>query len=109
MLETCFFLPCSNFQYQAGKHQKNVILYQYLATNGDAIITPAHSVVGPAWTVRKKSFLKILILETCKMPRTEILRIRNCFHINVIYFYLELMSKSVSLKTVVPWKPDIQF
>ena len=43
MLETCFFLPCFNFQYQAGKYQKNVILYQYLATNGDAIITPAHS------------------------------------------------------------------
>ena len=57
--------------------------------------SPQHTL--DAWTVRK-STLKILILETCKMPRTEILRIRNCFHINVIYFYLELMSKSVSLK-----------
>ena len=33
------------------------------------------------------------------MPITEILRIRNCIHITVIlYFHLELMSKSVSLK-----------
>ena len=33
------------------------------------------------------------------MPSTEILRIRNCIHITVIlYFHLELMSKSVGLK-----------
>ena len=33
------------------------------------------------------------------MPGTEILRVRNCIHISVIlYFYIELMSKSVSLK-----------
>ena len=33
------------------------------------------------------------------MPRTEILRVRNCTHISaILYFYLELMSKSVSLK-----------
>ena len=33
------------------------------------------------------------------MPGTEILRVTNCIHISVIlYFYLELMSKSVSLK-----------
>ena len=36
------------------------------------------------------------------MPSTEILRIRNCIHITVIlYFHLELMSKSVSLKILV--------
>ena len=35
------------------------------------------------------------------MPSTEVLRIRNCIHITVIlYFHLELMSKSVSLKTL---------
>ena len=38
------------------------------------------------------------MLETYKMPRTEILRIRSCIYITVIYFHLELMSKSVSLK-----------
>ena len=33
------------------------------------------------------------------MPSTEILRVRNCIHITVIlYFHLELLSKSVSLK-----------
>ena len=33
------------------------------------------------------------------MPSTEILQIRNCIHVTVIlYFQLELMSKSVSLK-----------
>ena len=33
------------------------------------------------------------------MPNTETLQIRNCIHITVIlYFHLELMSKSVSLK-----------
>ena len=33
------------------------------------------------------------------MPRTEILQVRNWIHITVIlYFYLELISKSVSLK-----------
>ena len=33
------------------------------------------------------------------MPDTEILRVRNCIHISaILYFYLELMSKSVSLK-----------
>ena len=33
------------------------------------------------------------------MPKTEIFQITNCIHINVIlYFHLELMSKSVSLK-----------
>ena len=33
------------------------------------------------------------------MPSTEILRDRNSIHITVIlYFHLELMSKSVSLK-----------
>ena len=33
------------------------------------------------------------------MSATELLRIRNCIHIAVIlYFHLELMSKSVSLK-----------
>ena len=40
------------------------------------------------------------MLETYKMPSTEILRIRNCIHITVIlHFHLELISKSVSLKT----------
>ena len=35
------------------------------------------------------------------MPSTEILQIRNCIHITVIlYFCLELISKSVSLKVV---------
>ena len=38
------------------------------------------------------------MLETYKMPRTEILRIRSCIYVTVIYFHLELMSKSVSLK-----------
>ena len=33
------------------------------------------------------------------MPSTEILRMRNCIHITVIlYFHLELMFRSVSLK-----------
>ena len=33
------------------------------------------------------------------MPSTEILRVRNCIHTTVIlYFNLELFSKSVSLK-----------
>ena len=33
------------------------------------------------------------------MPSTEILRVRNCFHITVIlHFHLELMPKSISLK-----------
>ena len=33
------------------------------------------------------------------MSSTEVLQIRNCIHITVIiYVYLELMSKSVSLK-----------
>ena len=33
------------------------------------------------------------------MPRTEILQIRNFIHVTVIlYFHLEIMSKSVSLK-----------
>ena len=30
------------------------------------------------------------------MPSKEILRIRNCIHITVIYFPLQLLSKSVS-------------
>ena len=43
--------------------------------------------------------LKVLILETYKMPCTEILQVRNCLHITVILkFYLVLMSKSVTLK-----------
>ena len=38
-------------------------------------------------------------LEAYKMPGTEILRVTNCIHISaILYFYLELMSKSVSLK-----------
>ena len=47
-----------------------------------------------SWTVRKQRFLKILILETYKMPGTEILwvRVRNYIHIILIYFHLELMS-----------------
>ena len=33
------------------------------------------------------------------MPSAEILRVRNCIHITVIlYFHLELLSKSLSLK-----------
>ena len=33
------------------------------------------------------------------MPSTEILRVTNCIHITVIlYFHLELLSKSASLK-----------
>ena len=37
------------------------------------------------------------------MPSTEILRVRNCIHITVIlYFHLELLSKSVSLKILRP-------
>ena len=35
------------------------------------------------------------------MPNAEILRVKNCNHITVIlYFHLELMSKSVSLKVL---------
>ena len=35
------------------------------------------------------------------MSSKEILRIRNCIHVTVIlYFHLESMSKSVSLKIV---------
>ena len=31
------------------------------------------------------------------MPNTEMLRVRNCIHITVmLYFHLELMSKSVT-------------
>ena len=32
------------------------------------------------------------------MPSTEILRVRNCIHITILYFHLELMSKSISRK-----------
>ena len=33
------------------------------------------------------------------MPSTEILRVRNCINMTVIlYYHLELMSRSVSLK-----------
>ena len=33
------------------------------------------------------------------MPSTEIIRIRNCIHVNVIsYLHLQLVSKSVSQK-----------
>ena len=39
------------------------------------------------------------MLETYKISSTDILRIRNCIHITVIlYFHLEQMSKSISLK-----------
>ena len=34
------------------------------------------------------------------MPGTEVLRARNCIHITITYFHLELMSKSVSLKSL---------
>ena len=35
------------------------------------------------------------------MPRTEIIRVRNSIHVAVIfYFHLELLSKSISLKTL---------
>ena len=32
------------------------------------------------------------------MPSTKIQRNKNCIHITVIYFQLELLSKSVSLE-----------
>ena len=55
---------------------------------------------------KKTKILKIAVLHikiTYKMPSTEILRefhrARNCIHITVIlYFHLESMPKSVSLK-----------
>ena len=48
---------------------------------------------------KKQRFLKMQALEAYKMPGTEILRVTNCIHISaILYFYLELMSKSVSLK-----------
>ena len=35
------------------------------------------------------------------MPSTEILRVRNCIHTTIIlYFHLELLSRSVSLKNL---------
>ena len=35
------------------------------------------------------------------MPKTGILGVRNCFHITIIlHFHIELMSKSISLKTL---------
>ena len=39
------------------------------------------------------------MLETYKIPSTEILWVRNCIYITVtLYFHLELLSKSASLK-----------
>ena len=50
---------------------------------------------------QKQRFLKMQVLEAYKIPGTEILRVRAWIHTNAVsYFYLELMSKSVSLKTL---------
>ena len=40
------------------------------------------------------------MLETYKMTSTEIILVRNCIHMTVIlYFHVELMSKSKNFKT----------
>ena len=97
MLETCFFYLVLTFNIRQETSKKRHFI-PISSNKWGCYHHPSTLCRRACMDSGKKKFLKILILETCKMPRTGILRIRNCFHINVIYFYLELMSKSVSLK-----------
>ena len=64
------------------------------------LLSPQHPICRRASMDSKKiKIFKNLNIRDIQMSSTEILRVRNYVHITVIlFFHLELMSKSVSLK-----------